>query len=98
MRAAKAATSVNITGIQGSIGRDADRVDHDKVELVRFGGGAGRMGEAGTIGEEQRIEGVRPVEGDRRAINYDVLPVEAGVGLAEDRVGGEDGGVCGRGE
>ena len=44
------------------------------------------------------MEGVRSVDGDDRALDGNVLPVEVGVGFAEDRIGAEDGGGRTRGQ
>jgi hypothetical protein len=51
------------------------------------------MGGHRAVGEEQGVEGVRAVDGHRRAIHHDVLPVVGEVGFGEGEVGGEDGGL-----
>ena len=49
------------------------------------------MREHGAVGEERRIEGMWPVDLQRRAIDRDVMPVVDEVRLGDDGVGGEDG-------
>ena len=46
------------------------------------------------MGEEQGMEGVRPVHRERRVAHHDVLSVVGGVGFGE----GEDGGGRTRGQ
>ena len=53
---------------------------------------------SGSLTCEASAEGVGPVDGHRRAIDHDVLPVVGEVGFGEGEAGGEDGGGGGRGE